>query len=89
MADRTERLIEAFEHACAVPDPQLFAAAVERDTALEREGDALDGAAVYRFDVAAGMYLYVTRDGRHVIAYQRVADEVCIDRVLLTRRGSR
>jgi plasmid stabilization system protein ParE len=88
MEDRTAGLVEAFERACEVPDPQLFTAAVERDEAIEQEGNALDGAALCRPGWVEGTFIYATRDGRHLIAYQREADEVRIDRALVTRRHS-
>lgn len=85
LEDRTARLTEAYERACEVSDPHLFTAAVERDDRIEREGNALDGAALYRSSRVEGIFLYATGDSRHLIAYQRVADQVCIDRVLCTR----
>lgn len=88
LEDRTRQLIAAFERAVALPDPYLFAAALARDDAIETEAGALDGAAVYRLDAIRGTLLYATRDGRFLIAYQRTGNDVHIDRVLPTRRGS-
>lgn len=88
LEDRTRLLIAAFERAVALPDPHLFIAALARDDAIENEGDALDGAAVYRVDAIRGTFLYATRDGRYLIACQRTGNDVHIDRVLPTRRGS-
>lgn len=88
LEDRTRQLIAAFERAVVLPDPYLFAAALARDDAIETEAGALDGAAVYRLDAIRGTFLYATRDGRFLIAYQRTGKDVHIDRVLPTRRGS-
>ena len=88
LEDRTRQLIAAFERAVVLPDPYLFAAALARDDAIETEAGALDGAAVYRLDAIRGTFLYATRDGRFLIAYQRMGNDVHIDRVLPTRRGS-
>lgn len=88
LEDRTQQLVAAFERAVALSDPHLFIAALARDDAIENEGDALDGAAVYRVDAIRGTFLYATRDGRYLIAYQRTGNDVHIDRVLPTRRGS-
>ena len=88
LEDRTRQLIAAFERAVALPDPYLFAAALARDDAIETEAGALDGAAVYRLDAIRGTFLYATRDGRFLIAYQRTGNDVHIDRVLPTRRHS-
>lgn len=86
--DRARQLVSAFERAVTLPDPHLSAAALARDNAIESEGDALDGAALYRLDAIKGTFLYATRDGRYLIAYQRTGNDVHIDRVLPTRRGS-
>jgi len=87
LEDRTQQLVAAFERAMALPDPHLFIAAVARDDAIENEGEALDGPAVYRLDAIKGTFLYATRDGRYLIAYQRDGNDVYIDRVLPTRRS--
>lgn len=80
--DRNGFLLDAKTRAIAKPDPQIYAAAMERDNRIEVEGDALDGVATYKQGPLPDSHLYTTKDGRHVILYWRDAAQVEIERVL-------
>ena len=56
--------------------------AVERDNCIEAEGNALDGVATYKQGPLPDSRLYTTQDGRHVILYRRVGNQVEIERVM-------
>ena len=65
--DRNEFLRDALSRAIALPDPQIYAAAIQCDDRIEAEGDALDGVATYKPGPLPDSHLYPTKDGRHVI----------------------
>lgn len=79
--DREEFLSDALLRAIAKPDPQIYAAALASDNHIEAEGDALDGLATYKPGPLPGSHVYPTKDGRHVILYQRNGNHVEIERV--------
>ena len=83
--DRAGYLEAAWQRALALPDPQIFAAAVDQDTRIEVEGENLDGGAFYRQGPLPDSYIYPTHGGRFVLLYRRIDDDVEIERVLPSR----
>lgn len=83
--DRTWFLEDALGRAIAKPDPQIYAAAIEQDTRIEAEGDALDGVASYKHGPLPDSHIYTTHDGQFVILYHRNGKAVEIERVSPSR----
>jgi hypothetical protein len=83
--DRTWFLENALERAIALPDPQIYAAALEQDEQIEAEGNTLDGVATYQQGPLPDSHLYTTHDGRFVILYRHVGKAVEIERVQPSR----
>lgn len=74
--DRAGFLDEALERAIDVPDPQIYDAAVDQDDRIEREGNALDGAATYAEGPIPGTRIYTCKGGKYLLIYKRDADAV-------------
>ena len=83
--DRAGLLARALDRAIDASDPQVYAAALDRDDRIEAEGDALDGVATYLQGPLPDSRLYPTGDGLFVILYRRDGDTVEIERVFHSR----
>lgn len=83
--DRARWLTTAFVRALQKPDPRIYVAALDSDAHIESEGDRLDGIATYRQGPLPDSRVYPTMDGRFVILYCRIGDDVEIERVLPAR----
>lgn len=76
--DRRRFLDAAFEHAMEKEDPSIYRAALEADTNMTQEAQALDGVATWREGPLNGTRLYVCRRAPYLLIYIRNGDDVQI-----------
>lgn len=76
--DRQRFLDAAFERAMESEDPSIYRAALEADTNMTQEAQALDGVATWREGPLDGTRLYVCRRAPYLLIYTRSGDDVQI-----------
>lgn len=76
--DRRRLLDAAFERAMEKEDPSIYRAALEADTNMTQEAQALDGVATWREGPLNGTRLYVCRRAPYLLIYIRNGDDVQI-----------